>query len=987
MSLPFQIRHGVGKGSCWDLDEVHFRLDRTAAGQEAQSAPWLYQCPYYERPATPEGRQQAAGCGRADVMESHSSTVEPSDLDLELQASRLEGGPVTCRTPLRAVPPWALGGRRKTSTAAPASAAASPGLQRGRARCAPRLAGVQAARTQPRSGAGVADARTPRRPATPRSDAKVWKGIDGGTDVRRLERRRETRNRCYSSPEIPICKAKKTEVVGEYLIQASMLSPRLSGYNTVQMSSPEEKGADTATIKSEFTTDDTGYDRAESLSYHSHAPFNVPPPDTYPPTVPQPSGSGGRRVQFPFGTNNGSGSAPRRPTSQHAQSSSWDLLAGVRKFEQSMDQFDSRNASEQHLVFAEGDLPKSRVVRFYNYLLNVSIVTRWTLFIVPVLVLLWIPGILGFTVYPKAAIWGTRLTFWSIWFSVVWVGWWAALASAMVLPAVPIASSPSPAERIADQKAAVRTLVTLYRHSKDIPGRSENNGDNLANKRASLNPRRFFKRALKQVRFAATTTTTALGNVASEIAGSSVLQPNSPQAMVQTALESVNKTRFVCVFFELAGPCPSGTDHTCFSQLAHRLFYSFHKPYAEYLTVDDFTQFFTTLDEADAAFSIFDKDANGDISREEMEMACLDIHREQLSIEHSMRDLDSAVGRLDNILMSVYVVIAILILAVALIDRHASTPHRTGLSWLIGGSLAEVLTSIIFLFIKHPYDVGDKVTLEEKGSFTVKEIRLLSSIFLDGNGTLVQAPNTANDHAVAHPQFIQNIRRSPQMSEPFTFDASYATSFEDIEKLREHMQEFVRTHRRDYQPIFDIVVVDIPDQEKMTLKADIMYKSNWQQGGLKAKRRNKWVCALKTALAEVKIFGPEGNPDAVPAPTRYTLVPWEQVEEEERRAAFNKAPAPPMPEAMTMPTFTNSNAVLLAGSEDIFGEAHELQYASPQSTLNINMSAPNDTNTNTNTNTNTVRRRSPQMPSAPVPVTSMPLSRSPGEEIEMAQRV
>ncbi|KAA1474278.1 hypothetical protein DENSPDRAFT_840858 [Dentipellis sp. KUC8613] len=824
-----------------------------------------------------------------------------------------------------------------------------------------------------------------------------------------------------------------------------MLSPRLSGYNTVQMSSPEEKGADAATIKSEFTTDDTGYDRAESLSYHSHAPFNVPPPDTYPPSVPQPSGSGGRRVQFPFGTNNGSGNAPRRPTSQHAQSSSWDLLAGVRKFEQSMDQFDSRNASEQHLVFAEGDLPKSRVIRFYNYLLNVSIVTRWTLFIVPVLALLWIPGILGFTAYPKAAIWGTRLKFWSIWLSVVWVGWWAALASSMVLPAVVrmtlgviavgtrryidwltalhryvaltgwtlaiwVAWNPlidarqetassedikivdtigkllfgflicagvllfekfaiqwiaakfherSYAERIADQKAAVRTLVTLYRHSKDIPGRSEGNGDNIANKRASLNPRRFFKRALKQVRFAATTTTTALGNVASEIAGSSVLQPNSPQAMVQTALESVNKTRL----------------------LAHRLFYSFHKPYAEYLTVDDFTQFFTTLDEADAAFSIFDKDANGDISREEMEMACLDIHREQLSIEHSMRDLDSAVGRLDNILMSVYVVIAILILAVALEAQLVSliTGAGTlilGLSWLIGGSLAEVLTSIIFLFIKHPYDVGDKVTLEEKGSFTVKEIRLLSTIFLDGNGTLVQAPNT-----VLNDMFIQNIRRSPQMSEPFTFDVSYATSFEDIEKLREHMQEFVRTHRRDYQPIFDIVVVDIPDQEKMTLKADIMYKSNWQQGGLKAKRRNKWVCALKTALAEVKIFGPEGDPDAVPAPTRYTLVPWEQVEADERRAAFNKAPAPPMPEAMTMPTFTNSNAVLLAGSEDIFGEAHELQYASPQSTLNINMNAPNDPNTNS------VRRRSPQMPSAPAPVTSMPLSRSPAEEIEMAQRV
>jgi hypothetical protein len=43
-----------------------------------------------------------------------------------------------------------------------------------------------------------------------------------------------------------------------------------------------------------------------------------------------------------------------------------------------------------------------------------------------------------------------------------------------------------------------------------------------------------------------------------------------------------------------------------------------------------------------------------------------EIHREQLSLERSMSDMDSAVGRLDNLLVSLYVVIAALIIAVAL---------------------------------------------------------------------------------------------------------------------------------------------------------------------------------------------------------------------------------------------------------------------------------------------------------------------------------
>jgi small-conductance mechanosensitive channel len=63
-----------------------------------------------------------------------------------------------------------------------------------------------------------------------------------------------------------------------------------------------------------------------------------------------------------------------------------------------------------------------------------------------------------------------------------------------------------------------------------------------------------------------------------------------------------------------------------------------------------------------------------------------------------------------------------------------------GLSWLIGGTLTEVLSSIIFLLVKHPFDVGDRVILN-KETFTVKEIHLLSTVFLDSTSSIVQAPN------------------------------------------------------------------------------------------------------------------------------------------------------------------------------------------------------------------------------------------------------
>ncbi|KAJ3556902.1 hypothetical protein NM688_g1764 [Phlebia brevispora] len=681
------------------------------------------------------------------------------------------------------------------------------------------------------------------------------------------------------------------------------------------------------------------YRSPDSMSIHSDAPLRSPPlpsGPSYPPLGSQPSPPTSRRQarasrHVHMMSDNRmsrslrnydadrSSTVPMMPQPgqssgfhhESGRSGSWDVLAGIRRFEHSYEEFDARNASESHLAFAEGDLPNNRVspalpgdhcsgprlrsTDRFEQMLNQNLSARSS----QIMGILWIPGILGLTKYKTTTVWGVKLLWWSVWLSVVWGGWWTALAFSMIAPGIArntigvvavaarryidwvevlhryvalfgwtlacwvsfqplvytrqesdasknavdiiqllakllfafmlcaavllgeklsiqwIASKfheRSYAERIADQKFAIRVLTTLYRHSHDIPGRTDTMRDGPADKRASMDPKRFLKKAFKGVKSAATTTTTALGTVASEIAGTSVLQPNSPQAKVQTALESANKSRL----------------------LARRLFYSFVKPSAEYLVVEDIARFFPTMEDADTAFAIFDQDSNGDATRDEIEIACLEFHREQLSIEHSMQDLDSAVGRLDNILMSVYCIVAIIIIAVALEAQLVTliTGAGTlilGLSWLIGTSLSNVLTSIIFLFVKHPYDVGDRVQIDNE-EYMVKEIRLLSTIFLDSRSCYVQAPNTELDE-----KFIMNIRRSPQMSEPFTWDVAYSTSFEQIKRLRDLMLAFLDSERRDYQPAFDVIVVDIPDQSMMTLKVDIKYKSNWQQSAIKCR--------------------------------------------------------------------------------------------------------------------------------------------------------
>ena len=76
---------------------------------------------------------------------------------------------------------------------------------------------------------------------------------------------------------------------------------------------------------------------------------------------------------------------------------------------------------------------------------------------------------------------------------------------------------------------------------------------------------------------------------------------------------------------------------------------------------------------------------------------------------------------------------------------------------------------------------------------------------------------------VVDTELIAVVRRSGATSESFAFEVAFDTSFEALQTLRAKMLVFVKDNSRDFLPIFDVVVDDIPGQGKMVLKADIKY--------------------------------------------------------------------------------------------------------------------------------------------------------------------
>ena len=300
--------------------------------------------------------------------------------------------------------------------------------------------------------------------------------------------------------------------------------------------------------------------------------------------------------------------------------------------------------------------------------------------------------------------------------------------------------------------------------------------------------------------------------------------------------------------------------------LARRLYRTFVRDGFDTVFSGDLKEAFDNNDEAEAAFVMFDRDMNGDISMEELEAVCVDIGRERKSITASLKDLDSVVSKLDNVFMF-FIFVVVLIVFLSLISTSAAGVLTTAgssilaLSWLFSATAQEFLQSIIFVFVKHPFDVGDRVTIYGNSGdmglgddYFVKEITLLYTEFKKMQGHVVQAPNS-----YLNTLFILNQRRSGALAEAVPIVIKYGTTIEQLDALRQRLLEFVRSEKRDFQNNILTELRAVTDNFSLTLNVVFFYKSNWQNEGLRLQRRNKFICMLMIALQEIGIEGSRMN--------------------------------------------------------------------------------------------------------------------------------
>lgn len=310
-------------------------------------------------------------------------------------------------------------------------------------------------------------------------------------------------------------------------------------------------------------------------------------------------------------------------------------------------------------------------------------------------------------------------------------------------------------------------------------------------------------------------------------------------------------------------------------KLAKTIFNAFRgRHHRSYLVLSDFEPAFPTAAQAKEAFSVFDKDGNGDISQTEIKNTVLNIYKERRHLMKAIGDTNHAVAQLDLIVF-ILALVVIMFEAFAIFDvnvgKTLTTFYTLGIAFafIFKESAQNVFDSIVFIFVTHPMDTGDRVQIGES-VMVVKKMSLLSSLFTLADGTEVYIANSILANLL-----LINFRRSGFQWECFTIQVDFNTTLEQLDAVERDMCHWLQTEpERHFEPSTALVLQRIVYMRYIEITVGMTHRGTWQDWGMRFVRKNAFGAALTYYLKKhnVRYYQPEQPIFWQAAPPQYDQV-------------------------------------------------------------------------------------------------------------------
>ncbi|CAF1697153.1 hypothetical protein HID58_050526 [Brassica napus] len=285
---------------------------------------------------------------------------------------------------------------------------------------------------------------------------------------------------------------------------------------------------------------------------------------------------------------------------------------------------------------------------------------------------------------------------------------------------------------------------------------------------------------------------------------------------------------------------------------AYHVFRNVAQPCFDFIEEEDLLRFMIK-EEVDLVFPLFDGAAEtGKITRKAFTEWVVKVYTSRKALAHSLNDTKTAVKQLNKlvtaILMVVTLIIWLLLLEVATtkVLLFFST-QMVALAFIIGSTCKNLFESIIFVFVMHPYDVGDRCVVDGV-PLLVEEMNLLSTVFLKLDNEKVYYPN-----AVLATKPISNYFRSPDMSETVEFSIAFSTPISKIAHLKERIADYLEQNPHHWSPIHTVVVKEIENMNKLKMALYSNHTITFQEYSERNIRRTEQALAIKKILEDLHI--------------------------------------------------------------------------------------------------------------------------------------
>ncbi|XWS27392.1 hypothetical protein CRYUN_Cryun26dG0111300 [Craigia yunnanensis] len=280
---------------------------------------------------------------------------------------------------------------------------------------------------------------------------------------------------------------------------------------------------------------------------------------------------------------------------------------------------------------------------------------------------------------------------------------------------------------------------------------------------------------------------------------------------------------------------------------ARKIFQNVAKPGSKYIYLEDIEHFLQE-DEALKTMSLFEGASESRrISKKALKNWVVNAFRERRALALTLNDTKTAVNRLHrmvNVLVGIIIlVIWLLILGIATSNVLVFLSSQLLLvAFIFGNTCKTVFEAIIFLFVMHPFDVGDRCEIEGV-QMVVEEMNILTTVFLRFDNQKMIIPNS-----VLATKAINNYYRSPDMGDAVEFCIHVKTPAEKIGLMKQRILSYIEHKSDHWYPAPMIIFKELEELNRVRIAIWLTHRMNHQDMG------ERWARRALLLEEMVKIF-------------------------------------------------------------------------------------------------------------------------------------